>query len=442
MAKKKKDKPADKTSLIGHTLSIVNRQDTAGESGGVEFRTFAERWLWDSNVCRVSEICQLAGTPASGKSQTLYNLAAMFVRAGGAAEIIDTEHKSNAEASIIPNVGEDVFYNSGRFGFSTAGSIDAAKKAKKGDADAQLEIRNAWMQMIKQRIEAIKAHEELRTMPILLGIDSLLGAASAESRAKYEEGGGSADGRAMTGAVRAGSFTEWFPNITTDLEGTKICLCFTNHVKVKIDPNRPSHLPPAKSFPGGEAPKFHSSTILLFSRGGAVKKLNVGGRSVWIAVEKNSFGDDQRKLEVTFYYDIARNRQGEVIRDEHGNPCRILKWDWDEATSTLLKRFCMSGNGESSSAARAALPGLKVAKGMVECKQLDVPPMSMTEFGRLIMKREDIYQRIMEIPRLTIHHAPPSLVYKPDWSDLDAESDIVDGGWDDDPAAEHADIDA
>lgn len=442
MAKKKEKAGAQ--SLISHALAIVNRQDTAGESGGVEFRTFAERWLWDSNVCRVSEICQLAGTPASGKSQRMYNMAAMFVRAGGAAEIIDTEHKSNAEASIVPNVGEDVFYNSGRFGFSTAGSIDAAKAAKKGDESAQLEIRSAWMQMIKKRIDAIKAHEELRSMPIFLGVDSLLGAASAESRAKYEESGGSSDGRSMSGAVRAGSFTEWFPNITTDLEGTKICLCFTNHVKVKIDPNRPSYLPPAKSFPGGEAPKFHSSTILLFSRGQAVKKTNVGGRSVQIAVEKNSFGDDQRRLDVTFYYDIARDSKGEVLRDENGNPCRVLKWDWDEATSTLLKRFCLAGGTgkESSAAARAALPGLKIVKNMVECKQLDVPPMSMTEFGRLIMKREDIYQRIMEIPRLTIHHAPPALTYKPDWSDLENDSVLPEGGWDDDPTAEHLEVDA
>jgi len=433
MAKKKKADAPSLESLIGQAMQVVKREEVSKENGGVEFHSFAERWLWDSNVLRVGEICQLAGIPASGKSQYLSRLAAMFVRAGGAAEIIDTEHKSNAAASIIPNVGDDVFF-SGRFGLSAAGSMDAIAQAKKGDKEAEVELMSAWMEMVKERIDSIKEHKQLREIPIMIGVDSLLGSTSAEGKEKFEKAKGSVGGRDMLGAARASAFTEWFPNIAEMLQGTNIALVFTNHTKEKLDTNAPAYLGKQKTYPGGEAPKFRSSTILDMSRGAPVRKGGVGGRAVWINVAKNSFGDDQRKLEVTFYYDIKRDGNGQVVRDEDGNPIRTLKWDWDEATANLLRRYCISGAKESTAAARAALPGLKFSQGRVECSKLDVPKLSMTEFGRLIMTREDLYQRVMEITRLTIHHAPADRIFVPDWSGIDDNTE--DGSWEKDPYAD------
>ncbi|HDL85246.1 MAG TPA: hypothetical protein ENH11_02795 [Candidatus Acetothermia bacterium] len=432
---KKKSKDNDKqdtTSLIGGVLNTVKRETTKGESGGVELRSFAERWLMDSNVVRFGELCMYAGDPASGKSQYMSNMAALFVRAGGAAEIIDTEHKSNAAASIIPNVGEDVYY-SDRFGFSTAGSIDVVREAKKGDPDAQEEHQKAWMAMLTQRVKAIKNTPELKDMPIFLGIDSLLGAASSESRKKYDEGDGAIGGRTATGMARAASLTEWFANFSTDLAGTNITVAFTNHGKTKIDMGGPpSYGKKPKHIPGGDAPQFHSSTILYFTRGAPVKKMSVGGRSVYISVRKNSFGDDQRQLQVTFYYDILKDANDVVVRDENGNPMRKLLWDWDEATADLLKRFCLDEK-KRIGAARAVFPGLSMSNGRVSCKTHNIEGVTPTEFGRFIMKNDELYQKIMEIPRLTIHHAPKNLVLVPDWSDLE-EPTVEDGEWDKDPS--------
>ena len=427
---KEKSKPTV-NDLLGSVISAVSTANTKGQGGGVELRTYAERWLFDANVIRSGEIYYLPGEPAAGKSQFAALLAAMFVRAGGAAEIIDTEHKSNASASIIPLVGEDIYF-SGRFGVSTAGTIDVLEAAKKGSEEAQEEHQKSWMQMVKRRIEAIKSHPELRDIPVLLVVDSLCGATSAESRGKYEESEGSVGGKSFAGASRAAALTNWFPAVTTDIADTKITLAFTNHVKIKINPNRPAYLPPEISFPGGEAPRFHSSTTLLFKKGGKVSKASVGGRSVRIKVNKNSFGDDERSLDVTFYYDMLKDANGDVVRDEHGNPMRRLKWDWDEATATLFKKMLLSKEGGLKTVSNAAFPGLTMTKGLVQCKKLGIADMTMTEFGRHVIRDEEIYQKLMEIPRMSINHAPPHLVIKPDWSDLE-EPSLIEGEWQAEP---------
>ena len=446
MAKKKQDF----NSLLQKTMGIVTKEDSKKEgSKGVELRAFAERWLYDSNIIRFGEIYQFAGDPGSGKSQHMFNLAAGFIRAGGVAEIIDTEHKSNPEASIIPNIGEDIYYG-GRFGFSTAGSIDAVKAAKKGDDEAAQEQDKAWMVMLKERVDAIKASPELAAIPIFIGVDSMLGASTDESRDKYEAAGGSVGGRTATGMSRAAGLTEFLSNFVTDLAGTNITVAFTNHGKKKIAMGgKPSFGGPEIQIPGGESPTFHCSTILYFRKGGPVKKANVGGRSVGISVYKNSFGDDQRYMQVTFYYDILKDKDGKAVRDSDGNPMRRLLWDWDEAGAALLKRFSAPSSNDSKKEGvgdiKSLFPGITLTgsgdTSKVSCKKYGIDKITFREFGRLIMSNEELYQSMMEIPRITINHTTKDKIVVPDWTGS-SQADIAEGDWDKDTDAEEYDEEA
>ena len=447
MAKKKRKKDNESESianLLSGVMGTIDKEDNAYDCGGVELKSFSERWLLDSNVIRTGEIYQFGGESAGGKSQYMDIISAAFVRAGGVAEKIDTEHKTNPTASVIPNIGEDIYY-SGRYFYATAGSIDAAKAAKRGDEDAKEEKDKSWMSMVTNRINTIKASPVLSAIPIFIGVDSLLGAPSTESRSKFEDNGGSVNGRTATAMSRAAAITEYLPNIATAIAGTNITIGFTNHGKKPINVGGAKvYGTPKPNLPGGDGLLFHCSTVLYFKSGGAIHRKNVGGRKVNISIYKNSFGDDQRRLEVAFYYDILKDKEGNVVRDKFGYPMRRLLWDWDGATADLIFKYCggsSSSNKNYISAVRDVFPGITKSGSTISCKKYGIDKMPFTEFGRHIMEDEDIYQQLMEVPKLSYHHVNPSKVIVPDWSDEDNLSKES-GGWEEEGNLATDDMDA
>lgn len=359
------------------------------DPGGIHIPWYSLQYLFDSDYIRYGHVIQLAGEPASGKSLTANYIIALAVRAGGFGIHIDTEHKTSKEASIIPLVGKDV-YESGRFEMCQASAVDAVAETVSDD-------EKSWMNIVSSKIQTIKENEILRAMPGVIVVDSMFGVASQESKKKFDElGHGS--GRSTAGAARAGTVQDYMANITEMLAGTNTVLILVNHGKKKISMDgRPVYGDP-RSLPGGSALLHHTSLVLWFERGASVKKAGRSGRVVRIDNRfKNSFGCDDRKIEVTFYADIPEGAEA----DEFGNFNRRITWEWHLASTQLLFRFISGKTPEGG--VKALFPGLSVTKSLVGSKSLGIEDVPMTDFGRMLAEDPAFMELLNKYIKTAVH---------------------------------------
>lgn len=397
MAKKKKseDPPKGFGERLFGAHAAIEKLDT---SGGVEIDSYALRWLLDSNVIFFGSIYIFAGVPAAGKSQFGYDLGGRYIDAGGMFLLIDTEHKLG-QNTLRSKLG-DARYNSGRFFQRRAGSINA---------ESDEEGHRSWQAELTEVIKSIKSDDEIKDMPVFILVDSLLGSPGKATKDDVS-GKGLASGKSAAGMQNAASISEYMSTLSEMLSDTKITVGITNHLKKKVNMGGPSYMPPQDGMPGGEAPKFHAAAVLHFKRGKELKNVDVGGREVNIKTEKNSFGADFRRVTLRFYYRMQEDAEGNVVRDDDGNPVRIIDWAWDEAGGAAIVDM-IAKNG--STKAKALMPGLKAASGKVSCKTwFGEEKLSMQEFGRKLIENKDLYEKLREHPRLTINHVSDDIVTK------------------------------
>lgn len=415
MAKKKQESPAILTMF-----QAISRSSKFCDGLGIPY--FALRYLADKDAFPFGQIIQLVGEPSSGKSRMLYEMCRWAISAGGYGIIVETERKSEIETTIRSAMGDEAFY-SGRFIIIHASSLD-------GPEDDQ--GRSSMQVYLAQVLETIKSDPLMKDAPVVIGVDSLLGGASADEIAAYEEGAGNMNDSAMTYARRAGSLGKFVKKFQEDLSGTKIVAVFVNHGKTKMLAAKPG-MAPEQYVPGGKDLQFASTTIFWFTKGKPAGNVDRGGRVTWVKTNKSSNGDDARSIPLAFYYKVRRDAEGNAVLDD-GFPVRDVLWDWDAAAAEIFKNIVggLKGAPEASKKQLSkVLPKLSFVGAndgtLVTCEARGIKDMPLRTFGRLLTTDHELYRDVISgIDRLNIQHIKGQH-YHP--RPMSFDSDIANGEW-------------
>lgn len=326
---------------------------------GLPIPYYSERYTRDGNIYIVGQIEMYVGGYGSGKSAYGFHVAQCFLDAGGLFFLVETEHKISP-VSLEANLGTERF-NCGRVQFIQCDTINAQKE--KGE-DA---IIDSWQGVLTNIVKMVKA-QKLENVPIYILVDSLLGPPSDQLAEKIKtEGVASTD---TTNLQRAQNIEKYLSTLCSSIAGTNILIGFTNHGKNKVSMGGMPQRGDERSFPGGVAAAFRCALVLWFERRSKEVMIETAGRTINISVWKNSFGGEERQVEVGFQYDLMRDSKGEVVTDEFGHPRRMVTWDWNRATGDLLESLAdeegpmkIKVGAEVRKMAREAIKCLKVKDG-------------------------------------------------------------------------------
>lgn len=380
----------------------------------LEVWPFALQWILDANGFFLGKIYMLEGDPSAGKSQFGYGMGEVFVDNGGLFVLIETESKTS-QKTMEAKMGRQRI-ESGRVIYHQTYSIDADTEASKE------EKAGAWQAAVKNWIDVMTNQKNgLQNVPALILVDSMTGVAGAETRKEYEAGG-IMKARSYGGAATANSLAKYFRNLSSRIGNTNITVAFTNHLKEgMIDQMRQRAGKKGKKGVGGEQPRFHSACTLWFSRGAETQYVSRTKRDIHISVHKQSFGLDTRRLTVPFYVTIEEDGAGESYRD--------IQWDWDEATTMLLHRFCGLKDSKDKAAIARKIFHLDCANGLFSSKTLGVEGLDARAMGKLINESKDIYEQLMTLQSLNINRYPTIVGEQVEiQNESDGVSDLQDGG--------------
>lgn len=402
---KKKAQPTEDDSMkqlfsnIAVKFGGMNTEQLVDNCSGFEIPYFSERYLRDSNVYITGKIEMYVGSQGSGKTSYGFHVANQFLDLGGYFFLIETENKLSP-VSLEANLGKERF-SSGRVQFIPGGSVDM--EVEGDDVDAHLQ---SWQSAVSGIIKELRK-QKLTHLPVYILVDSLLGAAGSESHKEYLEEGQS-KGRSTSDMARAASITRFLANLAQDLRDTNILVGFTNHGKTKIQMGGMPALGNEKSIPGGDSIGFHCSLILWFDRGGKDGDVNTVGRNIRIGCYKNSFGGEERKVNVGFRYDHIRDAEGNVMVNDEEEYTRVVRWDWHGATGDLIKLFCHRNSDYSKlgSTVSRKLISLQGSNKKLVCPELEVKEVGPAELGQALEQHPDVEHLIRSFPRLGVCQYP------------------------------------
>lgn len=338
MSKKKYDNIAQKAvesfvqSHGGYTVEDV-RQNLRGIPVG----NLALEWALDSNIWYLGFTYMLVGEWGSGKTQMVFQMMRRFL-----------DHDPNAIAFFLPTEGKDTASQAdtllgphalgGRYAMIPASLMTAYSEYKK---KSMSELDNqAWSTIVFNLLTELKEYPH----PVIIGLDSIVGAIDEESKNTIEEAKGSIGSRNTHGMTRANTIKQFLTWLSGELAGTKITFVFTNHGKKKVEVERSFDRGQIdKYWPGGNETSARPNTIIYMTRGAALRTKEHAGSTSWIRTYKNSNGASDRYIGVDHYYEVARDAAGNVVLDAAGHPMRAVVWDWDRATCDLLCRLFQPG---------------------------------------------------------------------------------------------------
>lgn len=404
MAKKQQKLDEDERAhLLFNTVAEkyggMTMQELTDSCSGLPIRCYAERYVRDSNVYITGKIEMYVGRQGSGKSSYGFHVAGQFLDAGGYFFIVETENKLSP-VSLLANLGEERF-KSGRVQFIRAGSVDMETEGDDNDSHLQ-----SWQGAVSGILKIVR-EQNLMNVPIYILVDSILGAAGSESRKEYDEDGKSS-GRSTSDMARAASITRFLANLAQDLRDTNILVGFTNHGKDKVQMGQAPKGGDPRSIPGGDSIGFHCTPIMWFERGGKEGDVATVGRNIKLSCFKNSFGDDGRKIDLSFRYDHIRDADGNVVSGVNEEYTRVVRWDWYGATGELLKDFCSKDNFNKyvSCVESRNLITLHDKGSKFECPELDVEGVTAAELGKALEEHPEVERKIRSFPRLGVCQYP------------------------------------
>ena len=337
---------------------------------GIPIPSLALRWLIDSNVWPLQRLTQSAGVQSTFKSAFLFQLETWFLDAGGLVAHIDTENKTSPSYmySMIP----DKYFTDDeckmRLQFGNCATI------------------NDWQQLITGYVttarEYVKDNKKRPDEPLLIAVDSMMGAGSQESKEHIEEQG-DAQGRGFSDAAIL--ISQYLRDLSSGLIGLPITVHFTHHEKVDVQ---------GKGFrrAGGSAPDFYASLDLRFQKGnrtgeeygsGDIERKNLWGRTITMTVRKSSIGPDARQIAVPIFWTY----------DEAQNGKQITWWDWDAAAAQLLfqKRTLLKDAFDVSSVKRDRIGDVYWSDSLSITEK---DPLNGTEFGKAVINNPDVLAKI------------------------------------------------
>lgn len=323
---------------------------------GIPLKHYAQQYLFGATGLRIHVFNSIAGSPGSCKSSLLFDLMGDVAAPvedgglGGFAMVCELEGK------ISPQTFNSIL----RGHTLNTENVTILK-------DMTLEQA---IVAVNQSLTVYKSICPKKDKPMLIGLDSIGGASSADTIEKMSEG------KAGKGYYDKAHYMKYFcENMGTILAKENIpvvIVCINQEKEVQSQ----TYGPPSKRVTGGISQVFKEGHMISAS----AVKLNSGtGNRVILKTTKTSFCDP-RKIEVIFRW----NKFGLDSDDPYQ-----LRFDW-----ALASAMCLAEPTAGVGDLRDIIDVKVSTQELVTCPQLGLKSVVPTEFEAALMANTDLLQQL------------------------------------------------
>lgn len=392
MAKKKTETDTSPEGLAALALSMLSEGATSGEAyqlgdhadhtWGIQIPSLAFQWaIGGSSVFPCQRWLSTSGEPGAMKSTLIVEILKWFSMQQGIGIYIDNESKTSA--SMLEAMTWWCL-------------TDAQRKLLILKPSESIE---EWMTTLTQAValaQKLGYGANGSRVPVCAIVDSLTGKGSVSEQETIEDEGFA---QARGFPTKAAMISRYLEGI--QLTDTLMSAGFVRHLKTTIDGGG-AHGPPPKKETGGMAAQFKASLSLRLTKFGndlefadhpamPHRDLTTVGKTVIIQADKSCLGPDKRKLWVEVLW--------QYVPQEDGTSKQLMKWNWEGALGGLLHG--MKYGDDKVKAYAQDIERLNKSlefsnpKGkLINCKELGLEEVSLTEFGAAIEGNPDVRARI------------------------------------------------
>lgn len=339
--------------------AIMTVQELREHQYGIPLRYYAQRYLFGATGLRLKVFHSISGMPQSCKSPLLFDLMGHICAdsehhgMGGIGFIYELEDK------ISPTLLSSVM---GQYGDIIGKSFRVVK---------DMTIEGAFAHLCKKLIPMYNKHVKDYDIPMIVGLDSIGGAASKDTVTKLKE-----EGAAGKGFYDKAHYMKYFcenaGQVIGDIPMVVVCI---NQEKEAASTTPGSYGPPQKKITGGASQVFKDGHMISAS----FRTLASGdGKIITLRTTKTSFSD-ARKLEVEFRW----NKFGTSLDDAYGH-----HFEWALASAKCLAAPD-KGVGDIRDIANVSVSD----KNLVTCPQLDCKSVPPEEFEAALNAPE--YEKVL-----------------------------------------------
>lgn len=339
--------------------AIMTVQELREHQYGIPLRYYAQRYLFGATGLRLKVFHSISGMPQSCKSPLLFDLMGHVCAdsehhgMGGIGFIYELEDK------ISPTLLSSVM---GQYGDIIGKSFRVVK---------DMTIEGAFAHLCKKLIPMYNKHVKDYDIPMIVGLDSIGGAASKDTVTKLKE-----EGAAGKGFYDKAHYMKYFcenaGQVIGDIPMVVVCI---NQEKEAASSTPGSYGPPQKKITGGASQVFKDGHMISAS----FRTLASGdGKIITLRTTKTSFSD-ARKLEVEFRW----NKFGTSLDDAYGH-----HFEWALASAKCLAAPD-KGVGDIRDIANVSVS----EKNLVTCPQLDCKSVPPEEFEAALNAPE--YEKVL-----------------------------------------------
>jgi RecA/RadA recombinase len=337
---------------------------------GIPIPSLAFEYVITQDCFPLGLIFHLCGPPGSLKSALYFEMSRWFMNCGGGSVLQEVETKLSPDfpKSIIGADAENTL---------VVNRCDSVE-------DWQQKLQH-WVAQLKKDFTGTKADPGPgRTVPVLFGVDTIMGKASYETQEKIR-GDGYAGRAFPVEALSINNFLKTFPQ---DIDQWPFAVVLSNHLKEAQDAQGNK----VRSTSGGKAVNFQESFELETRvRKSKIQCSDWEGRVISLKCYKNSFGPTGREA-------WTRVLWWDEYNEEKNEYEQKTIWDWGWATTRLLSTV------KGMEAARLkdmnfhiATPKVSDVENKAWSKTLGMKEsdaVSWTEMGEMIHRDEDLMRKL------------------------------------------------
>lgn len=347
---------------------------------GLPLPSLSLMYLFDSNVFPLGKSVIFAGAPSAQKSSMGFEVLRWFTEAGGYGQINECEG-AKLSPSLLRSIVREEGYK--RVSANICQSIDEAR------------------QKIVWALDYQKKNDPKKTIPFAAVWDSLSG---ATTESMVEKVLGDEEMNARSFPENALYYSKVLPVLNGQIALWPFTIIGINHLKEK--PSAMPGMPPTKTMPGGDNPKFMAGYVFFMERIGAEQRMTrvVDGkvqscpteiRKLNIKCAKSSFGTDLRSIPVDFswYHDQELGEQVSVF-------------DWDGSTAKMLNVLQNKEKGEMKSfrgmekgfvkGGLADIVDVEESHGTYTSDKLGLSQVSASDLGAAVHANEVIMEQLID----------------------------------------------
>jgi len=354
--------------------TVMTASDTSNLIIGIPCPAMAFEYVIAQDVFPVGLILQLVGPPSAGKSTLLAEIFRWFILADGLGNLCEVESKISPD--LLPSIITPE--KASRVALNFCDSVESWQQR------VLFWINHYKKTMVGTKLEPGPG----RTIPVCLGVDSIMGKPALGTQEKvHKEGHGS-----RQFPEEALIITQWMKTVPQLLVGWPFALVLNNHLKKGKDNDGKD----VRRTGGGEGTNFQESFELEVTK--KVEQISCAdwdGRVINIKCYKNSFGPTYRSADVRYLWWEEENE------DKPGTFRQKTVFDWHWATVRLLTTL----QGREAAALKQILHlkplsiAISNAENLVWSSTLGIKEkdaVSWSEMGRLIAEDSDLLDAIRQ----------------------------------------------